>query len=61
MISILISLLILVIVVAIIFWVLSLLPIPAPWSNIARAIVGLIVLIWVLGYLLPLIGHPLYH
>ena len=61
MISILISLLILVIVVAIIFWVISLLPIPAPWSNIARAIVGLIVLIWVLGYLLPLIGHPLYH
>jgi hypothetical protein len=59
MISILVSLLILVIVVSVIFWVLSLFPLPAPWNNIARAIVGLIILIWLLSYLLPMAGHPL--
>jgi hypothetical protein len=58
MISILVTLLIIVLVVGIVFWILSLLPIPQPWLNVARAILGLIVLIWLISYLLPLAGHP---
>jgi hypothetical protein len=56
MISILITLLVLVLVVGVIFWILSLLPIPAPWSNIARAIIALIVLIYLISMLLPYAG-----
>lgn len=57
MIGLLVTLLIIVIVIAIFFWILSLLPLPQPWLNVARAIVGLIVLIWLISYLLPLAGH----
>ncbi len=59
MISLLIMLLIVLLVVAIVFWILSLFPLPQPWLNVARAIVGLIFLIWLLGYMLPLTGHLL--
>jgi len=47
----LISLLIMVVIIAVIFYVLSLIPLPQPWLNIIRIIVGLIVLIWLLSYL----------
>jgi hypothetical protein len=46
----LISLLIAVIVIGLLFYVLSLLPIPQPWLNIARVILIVIVIIWLLGY-----------
>jgi hypothetical protein len=50
----LISLLIAVIVIGLLFYVLSLLPIPQPWLNIARVILIVIVIIWLLGY----VGMP---
>jgi hypothetical protein len=46
----LISLLVAVIVIGLLFYVLSLLPIPQPWLNIARVILIVIVIIWLLGY-----------
>ena len=61
MISMLVSLLILVLVVGVVFWILSMLPIPQPWLNVARAIIALIVLIWLISWLLPMsggFGHP---
>lgn len=59
LISILISLLILCLVVAVIFWILSLLPVPQPFMNIAKAIVAIICLIWLLSMLGGAV-HPLY-
>ena len=61
MIGLLISLLILVLVVSVIFWVLSMLPIPQPFLNIIKVILVLIALIYLLG-MLPGLGytHPLY-
>jgi hypothetical protein len=47
----LINLLIMVVIIAVIFYVLSLIPLGQPWINIIRIIVGLIVLIWLLNML----------
>lgn len=46
----LISLLIAVIVIGLLFYVLSLLPLPQPWANIAKVVLVVIVIIWLLGY-----------
>lgn len=59
MISILVTLLILVLVVGVVFWILSLLPIPQPWMNVAKAIVSIIALLYLISWLVPLAGHPL--
>lgn len=61
LISLLISVLIIGLVVWIVFYLLSLLPIPQPFLNVAKVIVVLICLLWVLG-MLPGLGwsHPLY-
>jgi hypothetical protein len=57
----LISLLIAVIVIGLIFYVLSLLPIPQPWANIAKVILVVIVIIWLLGFVGMLGPSPWYH
>lgn len=61
----LISLLIAVIVIGLLFYVLSLLPIPQPWLNIARVILIVIVIIWLLSYVGiaggPYWGHSISH
>jgi len=49
MISLLFSLLIALIVVGIIYWIATLLPIPEPFKKIALALCLLILLIWVLN------------
>jgi len=46
----LISLLVAVIIIGLIFWVLSMLPLPQPWANIAKVILVVIVLIWLLSF-----------
>ena len=46
----LISLLIAVIIIGLLFYVLSLLPIAQPWKNIATVILVVIVIIWLLGF-----------
>jgi hypothetical protein len=56
----LISLLIAVIVIGLLFYVLSLLPIPQPWANIAKVILVVIVIIWLLGYVGMLGSAPWY-
>jgi hypothetical protein len=61
MLSVLIWLLIVVLVVGIVFWILGLLGLPQPWLNVARAIVGLIFLVWLLTWLLPMARGPLLH
>lgn len=48
----LISLLIVIIIVGVIFYILQIMPIPSPWKTIAMVLVGLIVII----YLLRMIG-----
>jgi hypothetical protein len=61
MISILISLLILVLVFGVAFYILTLLPLPPPFGLVAQLILGLIFLLVVLGWLLPLAGvYPWY-
>ncbi len=61
MIGLLISLLILVLVVSVIFWLLSMLPVPQPFLNIIKVVIVLIALIYLLG-MLPGVGyaHPFY-
>jgi carbon starvation protein CstA len=48
LISLLISLLILCIVCAVIWWIIGLLPLPSPWKQIIMAIFALIVLLVIL-------------
>ena len=59
MIGILITLLVVLIIAAVVFYILGMLPIPQPWLNICRAVLGLIILIWLLAWLLPGLHAPL--
>jgi hypothetical protein len=59
MISLLISLIVLCIVVGIVFWLLTLLPVPQPFANIIKVVIVLICLIWLLSMLGGAV-HPLY-
>jgi len=61
MISLLVTLLIIVLVAGVVFWIISLIPIPEPWGRIAQVIVGVIFLIVLLTYLLPLAHSPTLH
>lgn len=45
----LITLLVVVIIIGILFYVLSILPIPQPFKNIAYCVLGLIAVVWLLG------------
>ena len=56
MISLLVSLLILAIVAGIIYWIITLIPLPEPFKNIALVCFMLIVLLVALFKLLPLVG-----
>ena len=60
-ISILISLLILCLVAGVIYYIITLIPLPEPFKRILTIIFLLIVLLVALSYLLPLagVGHPL--
>ena len=49
--SILITLLIVLVVAAIVWWIVSLLPLPPPVKNIVLAILGIILLVWLLTHL----------
>lgn len=56
MVGFLVELLIVVIIAAMAIYVIGLLPIPSPFSHVAKVIVGVIVLIWLLMALLPMTG-----
>ena len=47
--SLLITLLVLVIVCAIVYWIIGLIPLPQPVKNIILAVCGLILLVYLLG------------
>jgi len=61
MISILISLLIIGLIFSVAWWILGMIPVPAPIANIIKVILALLLLIWLISVLLPLGGvgyHP---
>lgn len=61
MIDALVQLLILLIVFGIVYYIVTLLPLPAPFKQIATVVVLLIFLLVIVAWLLPLagVGHPL--
>lgn len=63
MIGILINLVIFLLVLGVIWWALTLIPIPEPFGLIARVVIGVIFLIVLLTqFLMPLIGYGgVYH
>lgn len=52
----LIQLCIMALVLGLIFWVVSIIPIPDPWGRIVQAVIGVIAVIYVLRLLLPMTG-----
>lgn len=56
-----ISLLLTLVVIAAVAWALfaivGLIPLPEPFGQIARIIIGLIILLWVISVLASLLGH----
>lgn len=59
MLSVLITILVLCLIFGLIWWIFTLIPLPAPFCQVARIIIAVIFLIVVIYELLPLIGHPL--
>jgi hypothetical protein len=63
MISVLVTLLIYCLVFGLIWWIVSLIPLPPPFARVAQVIVAVIFLLIVIYELLPLagggLGHPL--
>jgi hypothetical protein len=53
MLSLLLTLLVVIVIAGSIFWILSILGLPEPWARVAKAIVALFLLIWLLSVLLP--------
>lgn len=58
MLSLLIWILVFALIVGVIFWVLTLFPLPPPWLNVLRAVIAIIALIWLLTWLVPALGGP---
>ncbi len=58
----LISLLIWLVIIGLIFyllyWLVDQLPLPSPWSMVARVLIGLVAVIILLDILLPMAGPP---
>lgn len=52
----LIQLCILALVLGLIFWVASLIPVPDPWGRVIQAVLGVIAVIYLLRLLLPYAG-----
>jgi hypothetical protein len=53
-----ITILVVALVLSLLLWALSFLPIPQPFLNIIKFIIILIFTIWVLYTVLPVAGHP---
>jgi hypothetical protein len=56
MISILVSILVMCIVLGLIWWILSVIPLPAPFGQIARVVCVVIFCIWLIYLILPFAG-----
>jgi hypothetical protein len=62
MLSLLVTILIMCLVFGLIWWIITLIPLPAPFAQVARVVIAVIFLIWVIYLLLPMaggFGHPL--
>ena len=61
MISILVTLLIILLIFSVAWWVIGMIPVPQPFANVIKVVLALILLIWLISVLLPLGGiHPLF-
>jgi hypothetical protein len=58
MVSVLISFLILVLILSVIWWVLSLIPLPPPFRMVAQVVIAVIALIYLITLLLPYTVRP---
>jgi hypothetical protein len=56
MISLLVTILIMCLVFGLIWWILSLIPLPAPFGQVARVVVAVIFVIWLIYLLLGAVG-----
>jgi hypothetical protein len=59
MLSLLVSLLIACLIFGLIWWVVTLIPLPPPFANIVRAVIAIILVIWMISLLIPFSSHPL--
>ena len=61
MLSILISILVMCIIFGLLWWILSIIPLPAPFAQVARVVFAVIFCIWLIYLLVPYagFGHPL--
>jgi hypothetical protein len=62
MLSLLITILVVCIIFSLIWWVFTQLPLPAPFAQIARVVIVVLFVVWLLYILIPLagggFGHP---
>jgi hypothetical protein len=58
MIGFLLALIVLCLILGVAWWVISMIPLPAPLNWVVRVIFGIVVLIILLVWLLPLAGEP---
>ena len=58
MLSILVSFLILVLILSVIWWVLTLIPLPPPFRMVAQVVIAVIALIYLITLLLPYTVRP---
>jgi hypothetical protein len=65
MIGLLVTLLIILLIFSVVYWVAGMIPLPPPVKNIALVVIAVILLIWLVSVLLPFagggvgFGHPL--
>jgi hypothetical protein len=62
MLSILISILVMCLIFGLIWWIISLIPLPPPFSRVAQVVIAVIFCIWLIYLLVPYAGwsgHPL--
>jgi hypothetical protein len=57
-IGLLVSVLVACIILGLLYWIFTLIPLPAPFAQIARVVIVVIFCIWLIYLLLPLIGAP---
>lgn len=57
MLSILITILVMCIIFGLIWWIISVIPLPAPFARVAQVVCVVIFCIWLIYLLLPLAGH----
>ena len=56
MLSVLVTILIMCLIFGLIWWVITLIPLPPPFAQVARVVIAVIFCIWIIYLLLPLAG-----